>query len=117
MRRRPTVNTASGSSVMASTTTSPRTPCAFRILPTMIGPEPSAPDPRAEPATATLSRLRVGLLGQRNSGGAALAAEALFVARLEDAGAPKERADGVGGLGAVVEPVVDAVGLEIERVL
>lgn len=35
-RRRPTENTASASSVIGSTTRSPRMPCAFRTRPTMI---------------------------------------------------------------------------------
>src|SRR5688572_19389093 len=43
-----------------------------------------------------------------------LAAETLFVARLEDARAAKQRAHCIGGLGALVEPVVGARGVEID---
>src|SRR5688500_738982 len=43
-----------------------------------------------------------------------LAAETLFVASLEDARAAKQRADCIGGLGALVEPVVGARGVEID---
>ena len=39
------------------------------------------------------------------------------MARLEDAGLSKQRTNRVGRLRAVVEPIVDAIGLEVERVL
>ena len=51
----------------------------------------------------------------RHGGRVQLASETRLVARLEDAGLAKQRAHGVRRLRAVVEPVVDAIALEIER--
>src|SRR5687767_590493 len=44
-----------------------------------------------------------------------LAAEALFVTRLQNAGTAEQRADGVRRLGALVEPVVGAGGVQVDR--
>jgi len=43
--------------------------------------------------------------------------DSLLVAALENSSAPKERTDGVGGLGAEVEPVVGSRLVNLERTL
>src|SRR5687767_14453163 len=99
--RRPGANTASGASVNGSTTTSPRMPCAFRIRPTIANSGDSM----------------LLLFFYRDRGRGALRRASRFVARLQDAGAAKQRANGVGRLRADIEPVVRALGLHGERVL
>ena len=56
------------------------------------------------------------LFGDGNGARLEASAEPLFMARLEDAGAAQERADGVTGLRTVVEPVIDAIGAEVHCV-
>src|SRR5690348_4981198 len=110
--RRPGAKTASGSSVIGSTTRSPRMPCALRTRPTMI---------RSGGTVAMLRPLRalflLGALGGRNRGRVQLAAESRFVTALEEAGFAEQRPNGVGRLRAVVEPVVHAIVLEIDRLV
>src|SRR5829696_1537393 len=104
--RRPDAKIASGASVIGSTTTSPRMPCALRTRPTMMN---------AGVVIASSSGL-VGLdLGDRHGGRLELGGEACLVTLLQESGLPEERAHRVGRLRADVQPVVDAIGVEIER--
>src|SRR5882672_540954 len=110
--RLPDANTTSGLSVRGSMTTSPRTPCALRISPTIAYSGPVIREPGALGAGGF-----VRLLAERNCDHFALDAESLLVTPLEDAGAPKERPYGVGGLGAKVEPVVGSRFVDLKRTL
>ena len=111
MTRRPGAKTASGASVIASTTRSPRMPCALRTRPTMISSGRAMsrvgrcgrPYSRAPALAPRRLRRRARTPARRR---VQLAAEARLVPRLEHAGLAEQRAHGVGGLRAVVEPVV-----------
>src|SRR5262249_18326447 len=59
----------------------------------------------------------LALLGHRHGRRSELTAEALLVPRLEHARLAEQRAHRVGGLRAAVEPVVHAIGLEVQRLL
>src|SRR6476661_1482395 len=99
--RWPDAKIASGASVIGSTTTSPRTPCALRTRPTMMN---------AGVVIVRWSGL-VGLgLGDGDGGRLQLAREARLVTLLQDSRLAKERAHRVGRLRADVEPVVHALG-------
>src|SRR5471032_1175956 len=107
--RRPDANTASGSSVSVSTTTSPRMPCALRTRPTMMnaggwGVMRGAPALRLVLAVAHRHGASLELLGQPR-----------LVPLLQDTSFAKQRAHGIRGLRADIEPVVDAIAVEIER--
>src|SRR4029450_13887378 len=56
-------------------------------------------------------------LSDGNGHDRALSADSLLVPSLEDSGAPKERADRIGRLGALVQPVVGSRFVDVERAL
>src|SRR6266550_1319344 len=111
--RLPDAKTTSGLSVRGSMTTSPRIPCALRISPTIAY---SGSD-ILKRALGAGRRCFVRLLADRNCDDFALDAESLLVTPLEDAGAPKERPDGVGRLGTQVEPVIGSRLVDLKRTL
>src|SRR5437763_9395014 len=117
--RCPGAKTASGASVIGSTTSSPRMPCAFRTRPTITNS--ASPSRwagalmRASLGGAALGRVRA--LAHWHRARLERAAEPLLVTRLENARAAKQGAHRVRGQGAIVEPVVHALGLEVERSL
>src|SRR5690242_10169237 len=104
---------------MGSTTSSPRMPCALRTLPTITnaasGPELAAALMRSPLGGAALGR--VGALAHRHRTRRERAAKPLLVACLEDAGPTQERAHGVRRQSAIVEPIVHALGAQVERIL
>src|SRR6476469_8991235 len=104
--RRPDAKIASGASVIVSTTTSPRMPWALRTRPTMMN--------SGVVIAVSPSVLRLVLVRDGHSLGLQLVAEAGLVALLEDAGLAEQRADGVRGLRADAEPVIHAVGVQVE---
>src|SRR6185436_5924083 len=110
--RLPDAKITSGLSVRGSTTTSPRIPCALRTSPTI-----AYSDAGIAADSARLGGRFVRFFADRNGGRLARAAHAQLMALLEDSGAPKERANGVGRLGAEVEPVVGAGLVDLERTL
>src|SRR5690349_7906486 len=59
----------------------------------------------------------LALIGKRHRRGSELATESCFVTALQHTGLAKQRADRVGRLCAAIEPIVDAVVLQIERLL
>src|SRR6266508_1157908 len=82
--RRPSAKTASGASVSGSTTTSPRIPCAFRIIPTTANAGSGMlrlAGLRRRRGVSRLERplLFLGALGQWDGGLLPLNAEALLV--------------------------------------
>jgi hypothetical protein len=57
------------------------------------------------------------LLGERNGAALELGGETRLVTLLQETGLAEQRADGVRGLRADVQPMVDAVGLEVDRLV
>src|SRR5438270_1804030 len=110
--RLPGAKITSGLSVRASTTTSPRIPCALRISPTIAYSDAGIV---GEPAA--LGGRFVGSFAERNRFSLALDTESLLVTLPENTGAPKERAHGVGGLSAEVEPMVCSCLVDLQRAL
>src|SRR3982751_4578907 len=104
---------------MGSTTSSPRMPCALRTRPTITN-SASVLDRAGALMRLPLGGAALGGLGavaQRHRARRERAAEPLLVTGLEDAGAPKKRAHGVRREGAIVEPVIHAIGQQVDRVL
>src|SRR5687768_5047370 len=111
--RLPDAKTTSGLSVRGSITTSPRIPCALRISPTIA----YSGSVIVERALGAGPRCYVRHLADRHCDTLALETDSLFVAVLEDTGPPKERPDGIGGLCALVQPVVGSRLVDVERAL
>src|ERR1700741_4162726 len=110
--RLPDAKITSGLSVRGSTTTSPRIPCALRISPTI-----AYSDAGIFRTAGALRGRFVRFFADRNRGRFLLDSEALLVTLFEHAGAPKERTDGVRGLGALVEPVIGSRFVDLQRTL
>src|SRR6185436_9978787 len=91
--RLPAAKTTSGLSVRGSTTTSPRIPCALRISPTIAYSDAGI----AEESPALGGRFG---FADWNSSALSLHPHTQLVARFGEGGAPTERPDGVGRLGA-----------------
>src|ERR1051325_10184007 len=115
--RRPDTKIASGASVIGSTTRSPRTPCALRTRPTIISS-----------GGVTSIRLLGGFLGRRRRGGLARLRQRhcgrgqpprqhSLVTAFEHPRFAQQRANGVGRLRAVVEPIIGAIRSQVERLL
>src|SRR6187551_370065 len=81
-------------------------PCALRTRPTMMN---------AGVVIASASGFLGPGLGDRNRGRLELRRQAQLVALLEDTGLAEQRAHGVGRLRADVQPVVHALGVEVDR--
>src|SRR6476660_8229269 len=106
--RWPDAKIASCTSLIGSTTTSPRIPCALRTRPTMMN--------AGVVIWPSLGFLRLGL-AERNRLRLQLAGEARLVTLLQHARLAEQRANRIGRLGADVEPVVDARRVEVERLV
>src|SRR5512140_1598443 len=100
---RPAENTSAGASVIGSTMISPRSPCDFRNRPTMTH--------------SGAGMLRRGVLAHGNGAPAALCSDTRLVTRLQHAGFPEQRADGVRRLRTDAEPIARAIRVHFQATL
>src|SRR6266513_2536715 len=127
--RLPDAKITSGLSVRGSTITSPRTPCALRISPTIAysGSDINRHVPsKAHDARAKLywrfalgagRRSFVRLLAHRDSRDFALDAKPLLMPAPQNARASEQRPDGVSRLRTLIQPIVGPRLIYLERAL